>query len=64
VFGLVYNLGLVVQALQMPQMQVYFVGVPLSILGVFLILAVVIATMMGTFLDYFSGVLISLAPRS
>src|SRR5258707_8813501 len=42
VFGLVFNIGLGVLARLMPQMQVYFVGVPLSILAGFLILAVVI----------------------
>jgi flagellar biosynthetic protein FliR len=63
VFGLVFNLGLGVLARLMPQMQVFFVGVPLSILGGFLILAIVIATMMGTFLDYFGGVLQQLAPN-
>jgi flagellar biosynthetic protein FliR len=64
VFGLVFNLGLGVLARLMPQMQVYFVGVPLSILGGFLILALVLATMMGTYLDYFGGVMHQLAPRS
>ena len=39
VFGLVFNIGLGVLARLMPQMQVYFVGVPLSILVGFLILA-------------------------
>ncbi len=63
VFGLVFNLGLGVLARLMPQMQVYFVGVPLSILAGFLILAAIIATMMGTYLDYFGGVLHDLAPR-
>jgi len=63
VFGLVFNLGLGVLARLMPQMQVFFVGVPLSIMGGFLILAIVIATMMGTFLDYFGGVLNQLSPR-
>ena len=38
VFGLVFNIGLGVLARLMPQMQVYFVGVPLSILAGFLIL--------------------------
>ena len=33
VFGLVFNIGLGVLARLMPQMQVYFVGVPLSILA-------------------------------
>jgi flagellar biosynthesis protein FliR len=43
-------------------MQVYFVGVPLSILAGFLIFAVVVAAMMGTFLDYFIGVMHELMP--
>jgi flagellar biosynthesis protein FliR len=56
VFGLVFNIGLGVLARLMPQMQVYFVGVPLSILAGFLIFALVLTAMMGTFLDYFGGV--------
>jgi len=63
VFGLVFNLGLGVLARLMPQMQVYFVGVPLSILAGFLILGLVIVAMMGTFLDYFIGVMHSLMPQ-
>ena len=62
VFGLVFNIGLGVLARLMPQMQVYFVGVPLSILVGFLILALVLVTMMGTFLDYFIGVMHQLIP--
>src|ERR1700755_3470350 len=62
VFGLVFNIGLGVLARLMPQMQVYFVGVPLSILAGFLILALVLAAMMGTFLDYFTGVMHDLMP--
>jgi flagellar biosynthetic protein FliR len=62
VFGLVFNIGLGVLARLMPQMQVYFVGVPLSILAGFLILALVITAMMGTFLDYFIGVMHELIP--
>jgi flagellar biosynthesis protein FliR len=62
VFGLVFNIGLGVLARLMPQMQVYFVGVPLSILAGFLILAAVIAAMMGTYLDYFIGVMHQLTP--
>src|SRR6202795_2797371 len=64
VFGLVFNIGLGVLARLMPQMQVYFVGVPLSILAGFLIFAVVLAAMMGTFLDYFIGVMHDLIPLS
>ena len=62
VFGLVFNIGLGVLARLMPQMQVYFVGVPLSILIGFLILALVITAIMGTFLDYFTGVMHQLTP--
>jgi flagellar biosynthetic protein FliR len=64
VFGLVFNIGLGVLARLMPQMQVYFVGVPLSIMIGFLILAAVIATMMGTYLDYFIGVMHEMMPRT
>jgi flagellar biosynthetic protein FliR len=62
VFGLVFNIGLGVLARLMPQMQVYFVGAPLSILAGFLILAIVLAAMMGTFLDYFIGVMHDMMP--
>src|SRR5487761_2490330 len=62
VFGLVFNIGLGVLARLMPQMQVYFVGVPLAILAGFLILGFVISAMMGTFLDYFIGVMHDLMP--
>jgi flagellar biosynthesis protein FliR len=56
VFGLVFNIGLGVLARLMPQMQVYFVGVPLSILAGFLIFALVLTALMGTFLTYFNDV--------
>jgi len=46
----------------MPQMQVYFVGVPLSIMAGFLILGGVIVVMMSVFLDYFGGVMHELTP--
>ena len=62
VFGIVFNVGLGLLARMMPQMQVYFVGVPLSIFMGFLILVGVLATMMGTFLDYFGGVMHQLSP--
>jgi flagellar biosynthesis protein FliR len=62
VFGLVFNIGLGVLARLMPQMQVYFVGVPLSILVGFVILALVITAIMGSFLDYFTGVMQQLTP--
>src|SRR3569623_279175 len=64
IFGLVFNLGLGLLARMMPQMQVYFVGVPLSILAGFLLLGVVLVAVMGTYLNYFSGVMLQLAPVS
>jgi len=64
VFGLVFNIGLGVLARLMPQMQVYFVGVPLSIMVGFLIFAVVLAAMMSTYFDYFNGVMRQLAPMN
>jgi flagellar biosynthetic protein FliR len=45
-------------------MQVFFVGMPLSILVGFLILLLVIGAMMMTFLDYVEGVLRVLAPNA
>ena len=64
VFGLVFNVALGVLARLMPQMQVYFVAVPLSIMIGFLILLVVVGAMMGSFLEYLGGVLRELAPYS
>ena len=62
-FALLFNLGLGVLARLMPQMQVFFVGMPLSILGGFLILLLVVGAMMGMFLGHLEGVLRELAPR-
>ena len=64
VFGLLFNLGLGVLSRLMPQMQVFFVGVPASILVGFLILLLVIGAMMSTCHDYLEGVLRQLAPYS
>jgi flagellar biosynthesis protein FliR len=62
VFGLVFNIGLGVLARLMPAMQVYFVGVPLSIMIGFLIFGLVLSAMMGTYLNYFIGVMHELTP--
>jgi flagellar biosynthesis protein FliR len=62
VFGLVFNIGLGVLARLMPQMQVYFVGVPLSIFIGFMIFAAVLASMMGTYMGYVIGVMHDLTP--
>jgi len=63
VFGLLFNIGLGVLARLMPQMQVFFVALPLSILLGLILLVLVVGAMMGVFLDYAGGVLHALAPR-
>jgi flagellar biosynthesis protein FliR len=62
-FGLVFNLGLGILSRLIPQMQVFFVGMPVSILGGFVLLLVVVGTMMTTFLGHVAGVLHELAPH-
>ena len=64
VFGLLFNLGLGLLSRLMPQMQVFFVGLPLSILLGFLLLLLVVGAMMSTFLGYLEGVLGALVPQS
>jgi flagellar biosynthetic protein FliR len=51
VFGLLFNLGLGVLARLMPQMQVFFLAIPASILGGMLVLLAAIGVMMGVFLE-------------
>ena len=57
VFGLLFNLGLGVLARMMPQLQVFFLAVPASILGGMLVLLVVVGVMMSVFLDDLGGFL-------
>jgi flagellar biosynthesis protein FliR len=64
VFGLLFNLGLGVLSRLMPQMQVFFIGLPLSIMLGLLLLLLVIGAMMGTFVGYLEGVLGQLAPHA
>lgn len=64
VFGLLFNVGLGVLSRLMPQMQVFFVAMPLSIIGGLLMLVAVLGAMMTTFLGYFDGTLRELAPYS
>jgi flagellar biosynthetic protein FliR len=63
-FGLLFNIGLGVLSRLMPQMQVFFVALPLSIIIGLLFLLLVLGTMMGMFLDYAGGVLHELAPHA
>jgi flagellar biosynthetic protein FliR len=64
VFGLLFNLGLGVLSRLMPQMQVFFIGLPLSIMLGLLLLLLVVGAMMGTFVGYLEGVLGNLAPHA
>ena len=64
VFGLLFNLGLGVLSRLMPQMQVFFVGLPLSILIGLLILFLVLGAVMTVFLGSMETVLRQLAPYS
>ena len=63
-FGLLFNLGLGVLSRLMPQMQVFFVGVPLTIMVGLMILVLVLGAMMAAFLGHLEGVLHELAPHS
>jgi hypothetical protein len=63
VFGLLFNIGLGVLSRLMPQMQVFFVGLPLSILVGLLFLLLLLGSMMSFFLDYAGGVLHALTPH-
>ncbi len=60
VFGLLFNLGLGVLSRLMPQMQVFFIGLPLSIILGLLLLLLVVGAMMGIFVGYMENVLGSL----
>jgi flagellar biosynthetic protein FliR len=63
VFGLLFNIGLGLLARLMPQMQVFFVGLPLSILIGLLFLLLLLGAMMSFFLDYAGSVLHTLTPH-
>jgi flagellar biosynthetic protein FliR len=60
VFGLLFNLGLGVLSRLMPQMQVFFIGMPLTITLGLLLLLLVIGAMMGLFVGYIESVLTDL----
>jgi flagellar biosynthetic protein FliR len=60
-FGLLFNLGLALLSRLMPQMQVFFIGLPLSILLGLVLLVLTLGAVMGTFTGYLHGVLSQLA---
>jgi flagellar biosynthetic protein FliR len=64
VFGLLFNLGLGILSRLMPQMQVFFVGLPLTIMIGLLLLVIVLGAMMGLFTGYVEHILSELAPHA
>lgn len=57
VYGLVFNIGLGIIARLMPQLQVFFIAMPLNIIVGFLILGIVLAAGMNWFLQNMEGAL-------
>ncbi|HVZ90093.1 MAG TPA: flagellar biosynthetic protein FliR [Rhizomicrobium sp.] len=55
VFGFALSVGIGVLARLMPQLQIYFVAMPINILAGFLLLILLIGGMMTLFLDFFSS---------
>lgn len=51
VYGLIFNIGLGILARLMPQLQVFFIAMPLNIVAGFLILGIVLAAGMNWFLQ-------------
>jgi flagellar biosynthesis protein FliR len=64
VFGILFNVGLGVLARLMPQLHVFFLGLPASIMIGFAILLALVGVLMGTFLEYLGEVLSQLAPQT
>lgn len=62
VFGILFNVGMGVLARLMPQLQVFFLGLPASIMIGFAILLALVGVLMSTFLGYLGEVLTQLAP--
>jgi flagellar biosynthetic protein FliR len=57
VFGIIFNLALGVLSRLMPQLQVFLIALPASISVGFILLAVLIAAMMGLYLEHLEEVL-------
>lgn len=61
VFGMLFNLGLGILARLMPQLQVFFLGLPLSIMIGFAMLGAFIGAIMIGFLGHLESVLVNIA---
>jgi flagellar biosynthetic protein FliR len=63
VLGLLFNLGLGVLSRLMPAMQVFFLGLPATIMLGFVLMASVLGLMMAAYLREISAFLLPFAPR-
>jgi len=63
VFGLLFNVGLGVLARLMPQVQIFFLGVPASIMLGFLLLVLILSAVMAVFLNHVGSLLGDMALR-
>jgi flagellar biosynthetic protein FliR len=63
VFGLLFNVGLGVIARLMPQLQVFFLGLPASIMIGFALMMLLVGALMSIFLGHISAVLGELVGR-
>ncbi|WP_417624185.1 flagellar biosynthetic protein FliR [Paremcibacter congregatus] len=52
VYGLIFNIGLGILARLMPQLQVFFVAMPLNIMAGFIVLSIMLAAGMNWFLQH------------
>ena len=57
VYGLIFNIGLGILARLMPQLQVFFIAMPLNIAAGFMILGIVLAAAMNWFLQHMESAL-------
>jgi flagellar biosynthetic protein FliR len=62
-FGILFNLGLGVLSRLMPQLQVFFLAMPATILIGMLLLLVALGVMMGVFLEVLAQFLAELGGR-
>ena len=63
IIGMVFYIGLGVLARLMPQVQVFFIAIPLQVMLGFLVLTLVLSASMTWFLEVFQAAILSMTPR-
>ena len=63
VFGLIFYLGLGILSRLMPQLQIFMIAMPLNILGGFLLLAAMLTSLMGLYIDHVRDVMMLMFPQ-